>query len=44
MCTISSFNDIENEHEVCSDKDFLKKFSESLREHSMKIINFKKKK
>ena len=41
MSTISSFKNIENKHRG---KDFMKKFCESLREHTMKIINSKKKK
>ena len=44
MCTISSFRSIENEHDVYSGKDCMKKFFESLREHAVKIINFKQKK
>ena len=44
MSTISSFKDIENRHDVYRGKDCIKKFYESLREHAMKIINFKKKK
>ena len=44
MFTISSFRIIENKHDVDRSKDCMKKFCESLREHAMKIINFKKKK
>ena len=44
MSTISSFRSIENKHDVYRGKDCMKKFCESLREHAMKIINFKKKK
>ena len=44
MSTISLFRSIENEHDVYRGKDCMKKFCESLREHAMKIINFKKKK
>ena len=44
MSTISSFTSIENEHDVYRGKDRMKKFCEALREHGMKIINFKKKK
>ena len=44
MCPILSFKSIENNHDVYRGKDCMKMFSESLREHSMKIINFKKKK
>ena len=41
MSTISSFRSIENKREVYRGKDCMKKFCESLREHAMKIINFK---
>ena len=44
MSTISLFKSIENKHDVYRGNDFMKKFCESLREHSIKIINFKKKK
>ena len=44
MSTRSSFRSIENKHEVYRDNDCMKKFCEYLREHGMKIINFKKKK
>ena len=44
MSTISSFRSIEYKHDVCRGKDCIKKFCESLREHAMKIMNFKKKK
>ena len=44
MSTISSFRSIENKHDVYRGKDLMEKFCESLREHAMKIINFKKKK
>ena len=44
MSVISSFISIENKHDVFRSKDCLKKFCEYLREHAMKIINFKKKK
>ena len=44
MSTISLFRSIENKHDVYRGKDCMKKFCESLREHAMKIINFKKKK
>ena len=40
----SSFRSIENKHYVYRSKCCLKKFCESLREHAVKIINFKKKK
>ena len=41
---ISLFRSIESKHGVYRGKDCIKKFCESLREHAMKIINFKKKK
>ena len=44
MFTILSFISIENKHDVCRGKDCMKKFCESLREHAMKMINFKKEK
>ena len=44
MSTISSFRSIGNKHDVCRGKDCMKRFCEFLREHAMKIINFKKKK
>ena len=44
MSTISSFRNIENKHDIYRGKYFMKKFCEYLREHAMKIINFKKKK
>ena len=44
MSTISSFRSIKNKHDVYRCKDSMKTFCESLREHAMKIINFKKKK
>ena len=34
----------ENKHNLYREKDCMKRFCESLREHAMKIINFKKKK
>ena len=43
MSKIFSFRSIENNHDVYRGKDCMKKFCESLREHAMKIINFKKK-
>ena len=43
MSTISLFKSIENKHDVCRGKDCMKKFCESLCEHAMEIINFKKK-
>ena len=44
ISTKSSFNSIENKHDVCRGNDYTKKFCKFLREHAMKIINFKKKK
>ena len=44
MFTISSFRSIENKHDVYKGKDCMKNFCEYLREHTMNIINFKKKK
>ena len=44
MSTILSFKSIENKHDVYRNKDYMKKFCESFREHAMKIINLKKKK
>ena len=44
MSVIWTVYDIENKYEVYSGEDCLKRFSESLREHAMNIINFKKKK
>ena len=44
MSTISSFRSIENKHDMYRGKDCMKKLCEFLREHAMKIINFKKKK
>ena len=44
MYTISSFRSRENKHDVSRGKDCTKKFCESLREHAMKVIHFKKKK
>ena len=44
MFTKSSCKNIENKHDVYKGKDCVKKFCESLREPSMKIINFTKKK
>ena len=44
MSTMSSFRRIENEHDVYKSNDCMIKFCEYLREHAMKIINFKKKK
>ena len=44
ISTISSFGRVENKHVVYGDKYFMKKFCESWREHTMKVISFKKKK
>ena len=48
MSTISSFKSMESKRDVCRAKDCMKrlyeKFYESLREHAIKIIKFKKKK
>ena len=44
MTTICSFRSLENKHDLCRGKNCMKKFCEFLREHAMKIINFKKKK
>ena len=44
MSTIYSFRSKENKHDVYRGKDCMKNFCESLREHAMKIINFKIKK
>ena len=41
MSTISSFKD---RHDVYRGRDCIRKFFESLIEHAIKIINFKKKK
>ena len=43
ISTISSFKSLENKHDVYRGKDCTKQFCESLREHAVKIINFKKK-
>ena len=42
ISTTSSFKRIENNHGVYGGKDCMKEFFESLREHKMKINNFKK--
>ena len=44
MSTISSFKIIENRHDAYRSKNSMKTFCESLIEHAMKIMNFKKKK
>ena len=41
---ISSFRSIENKLDVYRGNDCMKKFCEFLREHTMKIINLKKRK
>ena len=41
MTTISLFKSMENKHDIYRGKDCMKVFCESLREHAMKIINFK---
>ena len=42
MSTISSFKNIEDKHNVYRGKDCMKKFCESFREDTIKIIIFKK--
>ena len=44
VSTISSFRSLENKHDVYRRKDCMEKFCEFLREHAMKIGNFKKEK
>ena len=44
MSTIWSFDNIENKHTSYRGEDCMKKFCESLREHSKNIINFEEKK
>ena len=39
MFTILPFKNIDNKHNVHSDKDYIKKFCEYLRERAMEIIN-----
>ena len=39
MTTISSFKTIENKYDVQRGKDYIKKFYESFKEHTIKIIN-----
>ena len=43
MSAILSFKSMENKYYAYRGKDCMKKFCESLREHAMKIFNFKKK-
>ena len=42
VCIISPFKTIESKHDIYKGKDCMQKFCESLREHEMKITNFKK--
>ena len=44
MFKISSFKDMQNEHDVYRGKDCMKMFCESLREHANEYNEFKKKK
>ena len=44
MSMIWTFNSMENKNNVYRGEDCMKKFCESLREHTVKIINFEKKK
>ena len=44
MSTISSFKNIENNHDIYRGKNCMKTFYESLREITMKLFNFKNKK
>ena len=44
MTTVLSFKDIKNEHYAYLDKNCMKRFFKSIREHAMKIVNFEKKK
>ena len=39
MSTISSFRSTENKHDVYRGKDYMKRFSEFFREHTVKTIN-----
>ena len=41
MSTISLFKDIENKHDIYRCEDCMEKFCGTLREHAMKIINFR---
>ena len=43
MSAIPSLKSIDNKHDIYRAKSYMKKFCESLREHPIKIINFKKK-
>ena len=44
MSTTWTFDGIENNYDVYRGEDYMKKVCESLNDHIMKIINFKKKK
>ena len=44
MTTVLSFKNIEIKHDVYRGKDVMKKYCESLREHTVEKINFEKKK
>ena len=44
MSTIQTVHGIEKKHNVYRGQDCMKTFCEYLREHAIKIINFKKKK
>ena len=44
MSAISWSRRVENKHDVYRGKDCIKKFCKFLREHAMKLINFKKRK
>ena len=44
VSTISSFRSIESKHDVYRGQDCMKKFCESLRQHTIKIITFNNKK
>ena len=44
MSMIWTFDSMENKNNVYRGEDCMKKFCESLREHTVKIINFEKKK
>ena len=44
MSAISSFKSMENKHDLYRHEDCMKQFCESIREHAIKAIRFKKKK
>ena len=44
MSKISSFKSMENKYDVYRANDCMKRFCESLKEHTMEIITFKRKK